>query len=155
MITLFEGYLAGLIAGMLGSMKNTRYWALSFFYAVVIISAHFKLNADPQFLGSNYYIGAGAAQLIIMGASLIFWSAPSMLISLLAYIAVIVNGFLFANYPSHGGIFVYQFALINTIQTLQIVSLIVLSPASVYLLRPLIARITIPKGITWLSRSQT
>lgn len=153
MITLFEGYLAGLLAGMIGSLRDKRYWGLSFFYAVVIVSAHFKLNVASQYLGSDYYIGAGVAQLLIMGAALFFWSAPSMLISLLAYVAVIINGMLFANYPSHGGIWIYQYTLINTIQTLQIASLIVLSPASVYLFKPLVERLTW-KGMPWLSRSQ-
>ena len=154
MITLFEGYLAGLIAGMLGSLKNPRYWALAFFYAVVIISAHFKLNASAQYLGISYYVGAGSAQLIILMASLIFWCAPSMVISLLAYLAIIINAALFSNYPSHEGIWTYQYSLINTIQTLQIVSLIVLSPASVYLFKR-ITGLSIRKESPWLSRSQT
>lgn len=154
MITLFEGYLAGMIAGMLGSLRNPRYWILSFFYMVVIVSAHFKLNFDPQYLGVNYYLGAGTAQLLILIACLIFWCSASLPISLLAYCAVIINAALFTNYPSHEGIFLHQYRLINTIQTLQIASLIVLSPASVYLFRHVL-RITLWKGTPWLSRSQT
>src|SRR5690348_10274716 len=133
MITLFEGYVAGLIAGMLGSLKNTRYWALSFFYAVVIISAHYKLAIDSHSLGFIFYIGAGTAQFTILIASLALWTPASIPISLLAYAAVIINAIVGAAYPSHVGLWPYYYSLINTIQTLQIASLIVLSPASVYL----------------------
>lgn len=155
MITLFEGYLAGLIAGMLGSLKNSRYWALSFFYAVVIVSAHFKLAIDSHSLGIVFYLGAGGAQLIVLIACICLWTAASMTISILAYGAVIINALSFVNFPSHEGIFPYYYSLINTIQTLQIASLIVLSPASVYLLRLMTGRIHLRKELPWLSRSQT
>ena len=59
MMTLFEGYLVGLIAGVIGSLRNFRYWMLSFFYAVVIMSAHYKLAIDSQSLGQVFYLGAG------------------------------------------------------------------------------------------------
>lgn len=155
MITLFEGYLAGILIGMVGSLKNSRYWALSFFYFVVIISAHFKLAIDSHALGALFYFGAGTAQLIIMIAALALWNAASMPLSLLAYGAVVINALAFINFPYHTGIWDYYYTLINTIQTLQIASLIVLSPASVYLYRLASGRITIRKELPWLSRSQT
>ena len=159
MITLFEGYVAGLIAGMLGSLRNPRYWAFSFFYSIVIVTAHLMLVGSPDYpmaklWGEYFYVGAGGAQLIIMLAALALWSSPSAIIALLAYGAVVVNALCFADYPSHDGIWQYQYALINTIQVLQIASLIVLSPASIYLFRLIIARFTMRKELKWQSRSQ-
>lgn len=154
MITLFEGYLAGLIAGMIGSLKNIRYWALSFFYAIVIVSAHYKLAIDSHSLGLVFYVGAGAAQFIILIAALTIWTPASIPISFLAYMAVIINAVVAASYPNHIGLWPYYYSLINTIQTLQIASLIVLSPASVYLFKVVSKRITIGKDSKWLSRSQ-
>lgn len=154
MITLFEGYVAGLIAGMLGSLKNIRYWALSFFYAVVIVSAHLKLSIDSHSLGFVFYFGAGAAQLIILIAALSIWTTPSAPIALLAYAAVIINAIVAANYPNHAGLWQYYYACINTIQVLQIASLITLSPLSVYLFKVCIGKVTIRKESPWLSRSR-
>lgn len=154
MLTLFEGYVAGLIAGMLGSLKNTRYWALSFFYAVVIVSAHYKLAIDSHALGFVFYVGAGTAQFIILIAALTLWTPASIPLAMLAYAAVIINAIVGASYPNHVGLWPYYYSLINTIQTLQIASLIVLSPASVYLFHVVSKRITIGKDSKWLSRYQ-
>lgn len=137
-MTLFEGYLAGMLGGFFGSLRDRRFAALSLFYLVVIVSAHYNLVGQdgypmPKLLGAWFYLGAGAAQGIILAAALFIWTRASMPIAILAYCAVIINALAFSNYPSQAGIHTYYYALINTIQVLQIASLVLLSPAAEYL----------------------
>lgn len=150
-MTPFEGYLMGMLAGISSSMKNRAYLGLAFFYAVMIVSAHFYLLPPT---GPEFYFGAGGAQLLILFAALTIPIRASMFVGVLAYAAVIINVLTFQNYPSHDGIWTYYYALINTIQTFQIVSLVIFSPAVGYLARILTGRTVVRKDSTWLSRSQ-
>lgn len=152
MIPLFEGYLLGMITGIAGSLRDKRYWALSFFYAVMIVSAHFYL-LPPS--GPEFYFGAGGVQLLILLATLALSTKASWPVGFLAYCAVIINALTFRNYPSHEGIWLYYYSLINTIQTLQIISLITFSPASVFLFRVVTGRVSVKRNTTWLYRSPT
>lgn len=149
-MTLFEGYLAGMIGGFFGSLRDRRFAALSLFYLLVIVSAHYELVGPdgypmPKLLGMWFYLGAGWAQLIILGAALFIWTRASGFISLLAYCAVIINVMAFENYPSQAGIHNYYYALINTIQVLQIASLVLLSPGAAYLYHLLTGKVTLQR----------
>lgn len=149
-MTLFEGYLAGMLGGFFGSLRNKRFAALTLFYATAIISAHFILVGQdnypmPKLWGPWFYIGAGIAQFLIMAAALFIWTRASSIIALLAYCAVIINVFAFQNYPSQAGIHNYYFALINTIQVLQIASLGLLSPGAEYLYSLVTGRIKLAR----------
>lgn len=157
MITLFEGYLAGMLAGAFGSLRDRRFFALVFFYAVMIISAHFYLVPTAKLLGAGFYLGAGAAQVLIFISCLLIRTKASALIGLLAYVAVIVNAIAYGNYPSQGGIHNYYFALINTVQTLQVAGLIVLSPMSLYFIGLATGRVKVrTKEPPWIQyRSET
>ena len=148
MITLFEGYLTGMLAGFFGSLRDRRFAVLSLFYMVVIVSAHYNLVGQdgypmPKLLGAWFYIGAGAAQAIIMAAALFIWTRASAPIALLAYIAVVVNIMAFNNFPNHA--YTYYYALINTVQVLQISSLIIFSPGAVYLYHLFTGRIKLTR----------
>ncbi len=151
MIPLFESYCLGMLAGLASSLKDKRYWAFAFFYSVMIVSAHFYL-LPPS--GPEFYFGAGGAQLLILVATLMLYTKASWPVGFLAYCAVIINVLTFHNYPSHEGIWLYYYSLINSIQTLQITSLIIFSPASVFLYRVITGRVSVRKESSWLSRSQ-
>lgn len=158
-MTLFEGYLAGMLGGFFGSLRDRRFAVLSLFYMVVIVSAHYNLVGQdgypmPKLLGAWFYIGAGAAQAIIMAAALFIWTRASGAIALLAYIAVVVNIMAFNNFPNHA--YTYYYALINTVQTLQISSLIIFSPGAVFLYRVVTGRISLRKEQgTWTQFRET
>ena len=150
-MTLFEGYLAGMMGGFFGSLRDRRFAALSIFYLVVIVSAHYNLVGQdnypmPSLLGPWFYLGAGIAQLIILASALFLWTRASMPLALLAYCAVIVNALAFRNYPSQAGIHNYYYALINTVQVLQIASLIGFSPGAEYLYKLVTGRITLKRN---------
>lgn len=150
MITLFEGYLAGMIAGFFGSLRDRRFAALSLFYFVVIVSAHYNLVGPedypmPKLLGPWFYVGAGVAQAIIMAAAIFLWTRASMSLALLSYCAVVINALAFSNYPSQAGIHNYYYALINSVQVLQITSLTLLSPGAVYLYHLVTGRIALKR----------
>lgn len=149
-MTLFEGYFAGMMAGFFGSMRNRRFASLTLFYAVAIISAHFVLVGQdnypmPRIWGPWFYVGAGIVQLLILQAALMIWTRASSIIALLAYCAVIVNCLAFSNYPSQAGIHNYYYALINTVQVLQIASLTLLSPGAEYLYSLVTGRIKLAR----------
>lgn len=150
-MTLFEGYLAGILGGFFGSLRDRRFAVLSLFYLLVIVSAHYNLVGQdgyplPKLLGPWFYLGAGAAQGIILVSALLLWTRASMPLALLAYIAVVVNAVAFRNYPSQAGIHNYYYALINTVQVLQVASLIGFSPAADYLYRIVTGRITLRRN---------
>lgn len=149
-MTPFEGYFAGMVAGFFGSLKDRAYSALSFYYMLTIVSAHYILVGQdgypmPHLLGAWFYIGAGTAQLLILIACLAIWTRASIYVGLLAYCAVIINVFAYGNFPSQAGIHNYYYALINTIQVFQIVSLILLSPGTVYLYHLLTGKIKLTR----------
>lgn len=154
-MTLFEGYLTGMMAGFWGCLKDRNYASLTFFYAAVIVSAHFILVGSqeypmPRLLGIGFYFGAGTGQLLILAASLFIWTRASTYISLLAYCAVIINVLAYKNFPSQAGIHNYYYALINTIQVLQIAVLTLLSPGAEYLYNLVTGRIKLTRtGGKW------
>lgn len=150
-MTLFEGYLAGMLGGFFGSLRDRRFAALSLFYLLVIVSAHYNLVGPegypmPKLLGPWFYLGAGVCQAIILAATLFIYTRASMPIALLAYIAVVVNIMAFNNFPSQAGIHNYYYALINTVQTLQIASLVFFSPGALFLYRVVTGRITLKRN---------
>lgn len=148
-MTLFEGYLAGMLGGFFGSLRDRRFAALSLFYLVVIVSAHYNLVGQdgypmPKLLGIWFYIGAGAAQAIIMAAALFIWTRASASIALLAYAAVVINVMAFNNFPQPP--YTYYYAAINTVQTLQIASLVFFSPGALFIYRVVTGRITLKRN---------
>ena len=114
------------------NVTHQRAFALRLFYAAVIVSAHYYL-LPPK--GVSFYADCALAQFLILIAALAIRCEAALPIAGLASCAVLLNIASFINYPNHEGVWLIYYAGMNTIQTLQIFTLLTVSPVTIPLIR--------------------
>jgi hypothetical protein len=142
---LFTAYLLGMGLALFLNVTNQRAFALRLFYAAVIISAHFYFLPD----GRHFYADCGAAQFLILIAALAIQCEAARPIALMALVAVLLNIASYINFPSHEGVWLVYYAGMNTIQVLQILCLLTVSPVTIPWIRKILSR---KKEDTWMLR---
>lgn len=143
---MFLIYCIGIFIALALNVTHLRAFALRLFYAIVIVSAHY----DFAPVGAHFYLECGEAQFLILIAALAIRCEAAIPIAGLALVAVLVNLLAYVNFPSHDGIWVYYYALINTIQTCQIVCLLTVSPVTIPWIRKLLNKNT--RNGPWMLR---
>ena len=133
---LFTGYILGMGLALLLNVTHQRAFALRLFYAAVIIAAHFYFVPD----GRHFYADCGAAQFLILIAALTIRCEAALPIAGLAFCAVLLNIASYLNFPSHEGVWFIYYSGINSIQVLQILCLLTVSPVTIPWIRKILNR---------------
>lgn len=143
---MFLAYCLGMGIALALNVTHQRAFALRLFYAAVIVSAHYYFVPD----GRHFYRECGEAQFLILIAALAIRCEAALPIAGMALIAVLANLLAYVNFPSHGGIWPYYFALINTVQISQILCLLTVSPVTIPFIRKFLTNNS-RKGV-WMLR---
>lgn len=143
---MFSIYCIGMLIALGLNVTRSRPFALRLFYASIIVYAHFMFFPD----GRHFYAECGIAQYLILIAAIAIRCEAAMPIAGMALVAVIANFLGYINYPSHGGIWPYYYALINTVQVFQILCLITVSPITLPWIRKFLTTKTGRQ--TWMLR---
>lgn len=149
MPTLFQAYCIGMTFAALCAWGYRRAFSLRLFYALVIVVAHYALVPRSHDLGRQFYEYCGFFQFLVMLFALWVGCLASLPVALLAFCACVLNVLSYYNYPAHTGIWRIYYAGINTVQTLQIASLIFLSPMSLRITRWYTRKLKRDGGRTW------
>lgn len=149
-MTLFGLYCLGMSLGLGFAWGHRRALALRIFYASVILIAHFAFVPNAHEWGRGFYMACGLAQFSILIGCFLLSCFASTPVAVMAMAGCIINTLSYFNYPSHEGVWPVYFTAINTMQTVQVLCFVFLSPFMLKVLHLLPTRSERKK--TWMLR---
>ena len=125
---LFPAYIIGCVLAM-GFAWSKRSLYLAFAYSYLLITFQFFISGRAVEFGATTFLYCAFVQIGMGLCAMVLNIKPSRTIALGSVIAVALNALAAAAFTLHHPIRTIYFVGINTVQTIQILSMITLSPA--------------------------